>query len=515
MKSATQLTAAVQAFRPAQDVLHDLTFWRILDSCNLWSVAVRRPKSSLSAASLECLNRFRAITNSDRADLPVDLTSVYNNAALLFYHNGRLGCAADLTLDNLRLCSAGWKKTGNLAWCGCMLQPYTNLGRLAYARNEFEGALGFFQELYEYVWKAKSFQIGDCCFTPDLLGSFRDLKDEVGDLSLDGFAAAVYLAEGAKIFLARRDFDGLLDFAQRIVSEFDLILSAASTANAVSSSSAITGAQLGPEQKSLATLIVLELQARAFAGRGEEDKALATYAAIVKRLPKLRPGIVGIYTSITKLLLNKNKRAEAQRLTDYASDLLKTFSAGPRLELEHYQANFALASQYFSLGDMAKAQAHAQAAANCSRSCDHQAGNLRSQVLLLLSQFSEAGAYTSSIGLDEQLQSSLDLAGDCLYPLERICALLELAVGLSESSIDTIPLAQKAGQILHELKLQGGCIPKEFDARIHALQLDPPDGSTGIFNDPVMECLYISLRDYASSNGDTALNVPESFPVQL
>jgi tetratricopeptide (TPR) repeat protein len=514
MTSATQLTAALQALGPSPEPLHDLTFWPILDSCNLWSVAVRRPKSSLSAASLECLNRFRAIVNSGQSAVPVDITSIYNNAALFFYHNGRLECAADLTLDNLRLCSAAWKRTKNLAWCGCMLQPYTNLGRLAYAKNEFKRALGFFQDLYEYVWKAKSFQIGDSCFTPDLLGSFRDLKDEVGDLSLDGFAAAVYLAEGAKTFLASKDFDGLLDFVDSIISEFALTPAGASTVNA-SSSAVITGAQLNPDQQSLATLIVLELRARAFAGRGEEDKALAAYAAIVKRLPKLRPGIVGVYTSITKLLLNKNKRTEAQRLIDYASDLLKTFPDGPRLQLEHYQANFALASQYFSMGDMEKAQTHAKEAADHSRSCDHQAGKLRSQVLLLLSQFNEAGANTSSLNLDEQLQTCLELACDCLYPFERICALLELATGLNESSIHAAPLAQKAGQILQELKRQGGCLPTEFSVRIHALKLEQPSSSSGVFNDPVMECLYLSLRDYASRNGDTALNLPEFSPIQF
>lgn len=508
MTPAANLTAVSPSAQPVT-AGREHAFWRILDSGNLWSIAVRRPKSSLSASAVTCLRGLRSVIGSNQIS-PLHLIPVYNNSALLFHHNGRLLQATQLTFDALSLCSEGWKRTGNLAWGACMLQPYINLGRIAYAKGDFTAARTFFDNLYQYVWEGKALQIGDSCFTADLLDGFRDLKEELVDPSLDSFAFFVYLAEGAKTLLGGGEFERLLDFTVRVANQHGIPISGAEAVNAIPSLPSLTAAPLSADQRAAATLIILELRARAFAGLGDNNKALETYANIVKRLPRGRPGMLGVYASAAELLQKEGRANDARKLVEYSAGLLKTFASGPTVALDHYQVNFALALRHSSLGDLKKTEVFAEAALHFARSCDHQTGMLRAQVLLLLSRCCDkASEHSFSHDVDERIRECLERLDECLYPLERACVLLELAAGPGYSFVNAEALKHAALEIFRELKLQGGCVSKELEKKAGIAWNGGGRAVAGPSIDPAMEQLYRSLREYASAAGDGHFRMPE------
>jgi tetratricopeptide (TPR) repeat protein len=460
-------------------------FWRALDCCTLYSIALRRPKRSHSTAAVECSKRLKSVVSAGENAPPVETVSLYNNAALLLYHQGRLDCAARLTLDALRLCSERWERSGNPLWLACMLQPYVNFGRIACSRNDFRHARSYFQRVYEYVWKSQPFSIGPCHFTVDLLERFGDLKNE--DLNLKSFAASVYLCDGAKTFLAASDFDGLLEFVDAMSRELHVF-------SACDAGTAVADDSLDANARQAMLLVVLELRARSLAGRGEVSEALSFYAKIVKRLPRRRPGLISVYAAIAELLAGQGRLNDARGLLQYAEELLAAFPAEPSLALEHYQAQFALALQHSCLGDLERACRCATIALSNAESCGHDVGVLRAQVIMALTQ--------RPVSPPDLLKKCLQEVRKCTYPLERACALLELCrVRGAEKSA----LGSEAAEMLDQSFAWGGHLPEHLELfrRKSSEQRTIASASCpSAFLMGELESLYHELEEYALADSD-------------
>lgn len=482
---AMKLDSAIQPREVPRAEPRTHEFWRALDRCTLYSIALQRPKRSHFAVAVECRRRLESVIAAGENAPPVETVSLYNNAALLLYHQGRLDCAARLTFHALRLCRARWARSGNPLWLACMLQPYVNFGRIAYSQNDFRRARSYFQRVYEYVWKSQPFSIGPCHFTADLLQRFGDLKNE--DLNLKSFAPCVYLCDGGKTFLAASDFDGLLKFVDAMSRELRIF----STSDA---GAAVFGNSLDANARQAMLLVVLELRARSFAGRGEVSEALSIYSSIVKQLPRRRPGLIGVYTVIAALLAGQGRLSDARKLLQYAGELLATFPVEPSLALEHYQARFALALQHSCLGDPESAHKCAIIALSNAESCGHDVGVLRARVLMALTQ---SHAITHDL-----MEACLQEVRKCTYPLERACALLELYRGCGP---EKSALENEAAQVLEQITVHGGPLPDalELFRKNSSLQKKGANASGySTFLMSELENLYRELDDYALAGSD-------------
>ena len=465
---------AVQAPREnIGKVMSSHSFWRGLDFCNLISVPPRHPKESLSVASAACRQRLAAAVAAGKGVSPTELISTYTNAALIFYHNGRLDWAAATSVDALRLCKAGARINDHRVWLGCMLQPYINLGRLAAANNNFVAALAYFKKIYDYVWNGKAFVIGDSNFSIELLNELCGLKNEYQRLDL--FSASIYLCEGGRTYLARLDFEGLLEFTNRLAPE------------------------LGTNQQSALSLVLAELEARALAGMGETDKASAVYANMIKQLPKSRPSMVAICSAAAELEAQQGRVDDARKLLQYARQLLDSFDTKPSLSLEHYYARFALALQHSLLGDLPEAHANARAALDWACACKHEIGALRSRVLLAI-----VGSGAESKDTDSQLcHDCMQQIENCMYPLERACALLELAHGPGHEFLDKEEATRAACNILAQFGNRGGRLPTGLASWVQRYATEPKNGSECFTSgNSELQQLYKDLCRYASLNGD-------------
>ncbi|HEY2390050.1 MAG TPA: hypothetical protein VGK22_02655 [Candidatus Angelobacter sp.] len=494
--TANTAGSAIQASREsAEKVMPPHSFWRSLDFCNIISASPRRPKESLSVTGAACRQRLTAVAAAGKNVLPSELISIYTNAALVFYHNGHLDWAATTTIDALRLCRAGIKRSDHRVWLGCMLQPYINLGRLAFAQNNFAEALAYFEKFYEYVWKKKAFRIGDTDFSIELLNELYGLKNEY--LLLDSFSASIYLCEGARTYLARFDFEGLLEFTERLAQE--LCLHCFSDTSVQHSAAPPGRMKLGTDQEYALSLVLAELQARALTGMGETDKASAVYANMIKQLPKSNLRMTAIYSAAAELAVQRRQVADARKLLRYARRQLDNCDTNPSLSIERYYAHFALGLQHSLLGDLPEAHANAMAALDWARASKHEVGALRSRILLAIVGFNTEAKKSAG----QAHHNCIQQIETCMYPLERACALLELAYSPACEFTDRREATNAAYNILAQFENCGGRLPKGLASWFECYTIEPGNGSVCFNSDNSgLQQLYEDLCRYASLNGD-------------
>jgi tetratricopeptide (TPR) repeat protein len=443
-----------------------LSAWRHIDGSSV-ATAVVQGRECLDELALDALQRFRGAFTDEGDVRPSSLIAAYGNGARLCFHNGRADRAKALLLVALGICEKAWIRTGDIEWCGAMLGPYTFLGKLSVLEGNASAALESYDNVYEFLSAARSFDVGDVHFDKTMLLGLIESNQEF--TRVRARAAAVYLVESAKALLIAADYTGLLTFVNRIISS-----------NAISATSVRHA------------LVIAEIRARALSGLGEDEEALREYQRIRSMMPNDNPAFVAIYAHAARVSLRSKGWEAAFAWLAQGELLLESHFGTTDMGASRYHAEFALGLERLSLGDAQGAYSCARRALNSAQCSRHTVGVMRARILMNIAANRLASQFI--LDADHELANCEAEILRNLYGIERWAALRHLA----SEQVDGVAarLLHDAHQVARWLEMHQFPIPSELnESKVggHSSEVVLPS-----LENPNLDLMYATLRDYST-----------------
>lgn len=457
--------------------------WRDIDA-GVLATANIQGKGDLATQAQQEIERLRRALNVCGGAPPSEIIGCFNQASRAFYLNGRADMANELLRGALAVCRAGWQRSGDLTWWGCMLGPYTFQARLAALCGRPDEAMHHYRALYAFLTGGRELTIEDTTLTPATLewltansGDFRGVR---------AGAPSVYLIEASKGLLLQRKFAELLDFIAQASAEAGL-----------------AGASKRHE------LAVAEIRARALTGLGRFDDAMEQYERIRELVPAGKTAFLTVFAHAARTAAKSRGRQAALDWLNYAEARLGQCPDGFEFLVPRHCVLFAMGFERYALEDFDGAYRCAGEALRIGVRTQRTVGVMRARTLLHMAAAS--GEVTTLIeGAWHSGEACLQDVRACLHGFERCAALLHLALAedsAAPSDPGAVALIREAQVTLNWIERHGFVVPPGFRVPLPGGFVTTDSDACGL-DDPNLQELYDVYLDYAQQNGTAPVATP-------